>query len=81
MPLLTDRQAKILRYIRRYIADCEYAPTLREIADRFGIRSPKGVAAYLNALQQKSCIRWAPGLFRSIELIVAGPTGRPRSWH
>jgi len=68
MPLLTRRQADILRYIRRYIATHEFAPTPWEIAQEFGLRSAKTVAVYLNALHRKGCIRWTPGVGRSIKL-------------
>ncbi len=68
MPLLTQRQADILRYIRRFIATNEFAPTPWEIAERFGLRSAQTVAAYLNALHRKGCIRWTPSVGRSIKL-------------
>jgi len=68
MPLLTRRQADILRYIRRYIATHEFAPTPGEIAQQFGLRSAQTVAVYLNALHRKGCIRWTPSVLRSIKL-------------
>jgi len=68
LTMLTGREARILRYIRRYVARYECGPTLREIAERFGIPSLRRVAADLDALQKKGCIRWTPGLARSIEL-------------
>ena len=68
MPLLTEREAAILRYIRRFIAGYECAPTLRDIANEFGFNPPRTVAGYLNALQSKGCIRWTPGLARSVKL-------------
>ncbi len=94
MRLLTEHQASILRYIRRFIRVYQCAPTIRDIAEQFGLRSPGTVTAYLNALQRKGCIRWTPGLAHSIKLpsddsgpqrlasilgLTAGPQPQP-SW-
>ena len=68
MAPLSDRQTVVLRFIRRFIADHEFAPTPREIADHLGLPAPSTVAADLDALQLKGCLRWTPGLARSIKL-------------
>src|SRR2546428_13466356 len=48
---LTDRQEKILAFIKKSIQEQGYPPTIREIGEHFGIRSTNGVNAHLNALQ------------------------------
>ena len=68
MPLLTERQAAILRYIRRFVRVYKCTPTIRDIAEQFGLSSPRMVTTYLNALQRKGCIRWTPGQVHSIKL-------------
>lgn len=50
---LTDRQRDILGYIRQYITDNGYPPTVREIGGAFGIRSTNGVADHLKSLERK----------------------------
>ena len=50
---LTGRQREILDYIRRYITDNGYPPTVREIGSAFGIRSTNGVADHLKSLERK----------------------------
>jgi repressor LexA len=50
---MTDRQREILAYIRKYITDNGYPPTVREIGAAFGIRSTNGVADHLKSLERK----------------------------
>jgi len=68
LPELTDRQNAILSFIVDRIAEDHRPPTVREIAEDFGIRSPKAVSDHLAALEKKGYIRRGRGLSRGIEL-------------
>jgi repressor LexA len=76
---LTARQREIFDFIRSKIFERGYGPTVRETADRFGIRSPNGVMCHLRALEKKSIIRREPNMSRAIQLVDDGPsdTGMP----
>src|SRR6185503_6149931 len=50
---LTERQEKILSFIKKSIQDQGYPPTIREIGEHFGIRSTNGVVDHLKALKRK----------------------------
>src|SRR6266851_286009 len=50
---LTERQEKILAFIKRSIQEQGYPPTIREIGEAFGIRSTNGVNDHLKALERK----------------------------
>src|SRR5438046_9341075 len=50
---LTERQEKILAYIKRSIVEQGYPPTIREIGEHFGIRSTNGVNDHRKALERK----------------------------
>jgi len=50
---LTERQEKILTFIKTSIAEQGYPPTIREIGEHFGIRSTNGVNDHLKALERK----------------------------
>ncbi|HUJ29460.1 MAG TPA: transcriptional repressor LexA [Myxococcales bacterium] len=50
---LTERQEKILSFIKRSIIEQGYPPTIREIGEHFGIRSTNGVNDHLKALERK----------------------------
>ena len=43
-------------------------PTVREIGEQFGIKSPNGVMCHLRALERKGLIRRSPNKSRAIEL-------------
>ena len=53
---LTVKQAKILNLIIKYSAKHGYSPSIREIGDAFGIKSPNGVFDHLNAIERKGYI-------------------------
>lgn len=50
---LTVRQGDILEWIMNFVRDHQSFPTVREIGQRFLIKSPNGVIANLNALVKK----------------------------
>lgn len=53
---LTTRQAEILAYVRESITERGYPPSMREIGERFGIKSTHGVKDHLDALERKGVI-------------------------
>jgi repressor LexA len=53
---LTDRQREIYAWVRRHFEECHHMPSVREIGEAFGIMSPNGVMAQINALVQKGWI-------------------------
>ena len=65
---LTERQQRVLDYIRDRIENRGYGPTVREIGDEFEIRSPNGVACHLKALEKKGLIAREPNRSRAIQL-------------
>lgn len=72
---ITNRQREILDFLRQFIRESGYPPSLREISARFGIRGPQNAAKHLDALEKKGFIRRAAGSSRAIELL-SEPTAR-----
>lgn len=66
---LTARQNKILDFLREFIEESGYPPSLRDICAHFGIKGPQNAAKHLDALERKGFIRRRPGASRAIELI------------
>jgi repressor LexA len=66
--LLTDRQQSVYDMIRSLIVKRGYGPTVREIGEHFGIKSPNGVMCHLRALERKGLITRCPNKSRAIEL-------------
>jgi len=65
---LTARQRSILEFLRGYVRDRGYPPTIREIRDAFSLRSNRGVSDHLKALERKGFIKRVPGSSRAIEI-------------
>jgi repressor LexA len=77
---LTPRQLEIVNFIRQYVVEHEYAPTMQEIADELGIRRPT-VFEHIEALEAKGALaRGEPTMARSISLapeLMQRPTELP----
>ncbi|MCA8938584.1 MAG: transcriptional repressor LexA [Planctomycetes bacterium] len=66
---LTSRQAEILDFIVSYQGKHTYPPTVAEIAENFGFRSPNASASHLNALKKKGYIDITPRASRGIRVL------------
>lgn len=73
----TQRQAEVYEFVRDFIRGYGYAPSIREIGTHFGIRSPNGVIANLDALRRKGLLTWTDKVARSLRLTEAGPAADP----
>ena len=71
---LTVRQKKVLDYIKEYIEEEKYPPTIREIADYLGI-SVKGSYDHVKALEKKSYIKCRGNRSRAIEVLATEEEG------
>lgn len=70
MESLTKKQEEILTYIKEYIVNHGYPPTVREICKAVGVSSPATVHAHLNNLEKKGFIKKENTKNRAIELLV-----------
>ena len=76
MQPLTRRQREILDYLKEFIDERGYAPSLEEIGSRFGLSSLATVHKHLMNLQEKGFIRRAWNRSRSVELVQTRAGGR-----
>ena len=65
---LTEKQQKILDYIKDEILKRGYPPTVREICETVGLRSTSSVHAHLATLEKNGYIRRDPTKPRAIEI-------------
>jgi len=72
---LTPRQHDIVEFVREYIAENPYAPTMQEIADHLGVSRPT-VFEHIEALEAKGALRRQRTMSRAIEL-APELSGRP----
>jgi repressor LexA len=73
---LTRRQREILDFIRRFLDQHGYAPSLLEIGRAFSLSSPATVHKHLHALEARGAIRRSRGRRRFLELVDPPVTER-----
>lgn len=66
---LTPLERKVYHYLIDFLAEHTYQPSVREIGQRFQIRSTKTVAAILQTIADKGYIERAPGRSRGVKLL------------
>ena len=66
--MVSDRQRAILDYLRTFVDEHGYPPTVREIGEAVGLRSPSTVHAHLAQLERAGLLRRDPTKPRAIEL-------------
>ncbi len=67
---LTQRQEEVLNFLKKYIAEKGYPPTVREIGKALGLSSPATVQVHLKHLKDAGIIKNSNNKFRTIELLV-----------
>ncbi len=66
---LSDKQKRILDFIKDEIRSKGYPPSVREICDAVGLKSTSTVHGYLERLEKKGYIRRDPTKPRAIEIL------------
>src|SRR5216684_971733 len=66
---LTERQIKILDYIRSVTRARSYPPSVREIGENVGLSSSSTVHNHLNQLERRGLIRRDPSKSRTVQLV------------
>lgn len=63
---LTD--VDVLEAIEALAADLGVAPTVREVKDVLGVRSPSDMHRYLERLKEKGFVSWVPRKVRTLRV-------------
>jgi len=74
--MLTARQRQTYDFIRTFIGEFGYSPTLQEIAGALGIAGNLGVLRHLDALERQGMIHRTPRNSRAIVLTEAPRGGK-----
>ncbi len=77
---LTMRQRKVLQVIRESIAERGYPPSVREIGELVGLKSPSSVAYQLDALQRKGLLRKDANRPRAVDIRPAEEVAVDAAW-
>ncbi len=68
-PGVSETRQRIFKFIRDFIEDIGYAPTVRDILKGCNISSTAVVQHHLNILEREGHIHRDPEIFRSIQLL------------
>ena len=66
---LTDAQKELFDWIREYIFDFQHSPSIRQMMQGMGLKSPAPIQSRLKHLQEKGYISWQEGKARTLKLV------------
>ena len=66
---LTDAQNELYQWIKNYMQDFKHSPSIRQMMDAMGLKSPAPIQSRLKHLQEKGFISWQEGKARTLQLV------------
>ena len=66
---LTDAQSELFEWIKNYIRDHNHSPSIRQMMEAMGLKSPAPIQSRLKHLQQKGFISWQEGKARTLQIV------------
>ena len=66
---LTDAQNELYEWIRNYVRDFQHSPSIRQMMNAMGLKSPAPIQSRLKHLQEKGFIFWQEGKARTLQLV------------
>jgi len=74
---LTTAQQELYDWLADFIGDHHHSPSIRQMMQAMGLKSPAPIQSRLRHLQQKGWIKWQEGQARTLQLIEEGISGVP----
>jgi len=65
---LTQAQEELFEWIRNYMRDFHHSPSIRQMMNGMGLKSPAPIQSRLKHLQEKGYISWQEGKARTLQL-------------
>ena len=66
---LTDAQNELYKWIKEYMRDFKHSPSIRQMMEAMGLKSPAPIQSRLKHLQEKGYISWQEGKARTLQLV------------
>ena len=66
---LTEAQNELYEWIRDYVRDFQHSPSIRQMMNAMGLKSPAPIQSRLKHLQDKGFISWQEGKARTLKLV------------
>ena len=74
---LTQAQNELYEWIKKYMKDFQHSPSIRQMMQAMGLKSPAPIQSRLKHLQEKGFISWQEGKARTLQVIEDVFTGVP----
>ena len=74
---LTQAQNELYGWIKDYMKDFQHSPSIRQMMQAMGLKSPAPIQSRLKHLQEKGYISWQEGKARTLQLIDEVMEGIP----
>ncbi len=74
---LTVAQLELYEWLKSYIKEFQHSPSIRQMMDAMGLKSPAPIQSRLKHLQEKGFISWQEGKARTMKLVEEVFTGIP----
>ena len=66
---LSNAQKELYEWIKSYMTDYHHSPSIRQMMQAMGLRSPAPIQSRLKHLQQKGFISWQEGKARTLQIV------------
>ena len=65
---LSEAQSQLYEWIKKYMREFNHSPSIRQMMEAMGLKSPAPIQSRLKHLQQKGFISWQEGKARTLQL-------------
>jgi repressor LexA len=66
---LTEAQDQLYEWIKQYMKDYQHSPSIRQMMQAMGLKSPAPIQSRLKHLQEKGYIAWQEGKARTLQIV------------
>ena len=66
---LTEAQNELYRWIKDYMKQFKHSPSIRQMMQAMGLKSPAPIQSRLKHLQEKGFISWQEGKARTLQIV------------
>ena len=66
---LSEAQQELYEWIKNYMRDFHHSPSIRQMMQAMGLKSPAPIQSRLKHLQQKGFISWQEGKARTLQIV------------
>ena len=66
---LSEAQNELYEWIKDYMRDFKHSPSIRQMMEAMGLKSPAPIQSRLRHLQEKGFIKWQEGKARTLQIV------------